>query len=48
VQRTSDLAEDVREDGCPVERADAVLCINMVYIAPWGSRSNRKRAACSS
>jgi hypothetical protein len=35
VQRASNLAEDVREDGWPVERADAVLCIDMVYIAPW-------------
>jgi hypothetical protein len=30
------LAFDVREDEWPVERADAVLCINMVHISPWG------------
>lgn len=29
------LAFDVREDEWPVERADAVLCINMVHISPW-------------
>jgi hypothetical protein len=26
---------DVRADDWPVERADAILCINMVHIAPW-------------
>jgi hypothetical protein len=26
---------DVRADDWPIERADAILCINMVHIAPW-------------
>ena len=26
---------DVRSDEWPIDRADAVLCINMIHIAPW-------------
>ena len=29
------IAIDATEAGWPVERADAVLCVNMVHIAPW-------------
>ena len=28
---------DTRSDEWPVDRADAVLCINMVHISPWNS-----------
>ncbi|MEQ8194289.1 MAG: DUF938 domain-containing protein [Rhodospirillales bacterium] len=28
---------DVRADDWPVERADAVVCINMIHISPWES-----------
>ena len=31
------LRLDVREQPWPVERADAVLCINMIHIAPWAA-----------
>lgn len=31
----SPLALDVRERPWPVERADAIVCINMIHIAPW-------------
>lgn len=29
------LALDAADAGWPVERADAVVCINMIHIAPW-------------
>ena len=28
---------DTRSDEWPVDRADAILCVNMVHISPWGS-----------
>jgi SAM-dependent methyltransferase len=31
------LAFDVHEPRAPVERADAVLCCNMIHIAPWSA-----------
>ena len=33
----SPLHIDARSDDWPVERADAILCINMVHISPWES-----------
>jgi hypothetical protein len=33
----SPLDIDVRAEACPIERADAVLCINMIHIAPWAA-----------
>lgn len=31
------LAFDVHDAVCPVQRADAVLCSNMIHIAPWSA-----------
>ncbi len=31
------LALDVHEQPWPVERADAVVCINMIHVAPWSA-----------
>ena len=31
------LAFDVHDQRAPVERADAVVCINMIHIAPWSA-----------
>ena len=31
------LAFDVHGQGAPLERADAVICINMIHIAPWSA-----------
>jgi SAM-dependent methyltransferase len=31
------LAFDVQERAAPLERADAVVCINMLHIAPWSA-----------
>lgn len=28
---------DVRESNWPIDRADAILCINMVHISPWST-----------
>ena len=33
----SPVALDAREDSWPVARADAVVCINMIHIAPWSA-----------
>ena len=32
-------------DGWPVERADAVVCINMIHIAPWAAAEGLMRGA---
>jgi hypothetical protein len=39
------LALDVREDEWPVEHADAILCINMIHISPWGATLGLMRGA---
>lgn len=31
------MALDVRDDHWPIDRADAVLCINLIHIAPWAA-----------
>jgi SAM-dependent methyltransferase len=36
---------DAMADGWPVDRADAILCINMVHIAPWAAAEGLFRAA---
>ena len=41
------LALDVTADAWPVERADAILCINMIHISPWAATLDLLRgAAC--
>ncbi|PWS38858.1 SAM-dependent methyltransferase [Falsiroseomonas bella] len=39
------LALDAAAPGWPVDRADAVLCINMVHIAPWSAALGLLRGA---
>ena len=39
------IALDAREDRWPVERADAILCINMVHISPWAATAGLMRGA---
>jgi len=39
------IALDAREDRWPVERADAILCINMVHISPWAATEGLMRGA---
>lgn len=39
------LALDAAAEAWPVERADAVLCCNMVHIAPWSSCEGLMRGA---
>lgn len=39
------LALDAAADAWPVERADAVLCINMAHIAPWAATQGLLRGA---
>ena len=39
------LALDVEEQPWPVEKADAVLCINMIHIAPWSCTEALMRGA---
>jgi SAM-dependent methyltransferase len=36
---------DAEADGWPVERADAILCINMVHISPWAATQGLLRGA---
>lgn len=39
------LALDAAADAWPVQRADAVLCINMVHISPWSATLGLLRGA---
>ena len=39
------LALDVMADVWPVQKADAVLCINMIHIAPWEATAALMRGA---
>lgn len=39
------VALDARADAWPVDRADAVLCINMIHIAPWDACLGLMRGA---
>ena len=39
------LALDVMADAWPVQKADAVLCINMIHIAPWEATAALIRGA---
>jgi SAM-dependent methyltransferase len=39
------LMLDVMEDAWPVQKADAVLCINMIHIAPWEATAALMRGA---
>jgi hypothetical protein len=39
------LELDARMEGWPVERADAILCINMVHISPWDATLGLLRGA---
>ena len=39
------LALDVMADAWPVQEADAVLCINMIHIAPWEATAALVRGA---
>ena len=36
---------DVRSETWPIQRADAVVCINMVHISPWAATSGLMAAA---
>ncbi len=39
------LAFDVTSEPWPIERADAVLCINMIHISPWNATEALLRGA---
>jgi hypothetical protein len=39
------LALDARDDPWPITRADAVVCINMIHIAPWAACEGLMRGA---
>jgi SAM-dependent methyltransferase len=39
------LMLDVMADAWPVQKADAVLCINMIHIAPWEATAGLMRGA---
>jgi hypothetical protein len=39
------LALDVMAEAWPAQRADVVLCINMIHIAPWGATGALMRGA---
>lgn len=39
------LRIDARSDDWPIERADAILCINMVHISPWSATLGLMRGA---
>ena len=39
------IALDVRDPHWPIDRADAVICINMIHIAPWSAAEGLFRGA---
>jgi hypothetical protein len=39
------LALDAAADGWPVDKADAIVCINMVHISPWDATEGLMRGA---
>lgn len=39
------LALDAAGDAWPVERADAIVCINMIHISPWAATEGLMRGA---
>lgn len=39
------IALDTREPRWPIDRADAVVCINMIHIAPWAAAEGLVRGA---
>jgi SAM-dependent methyltransferase len=41
----SPIALDAAQDHWPIERADAVLCINMIHISPWEATIGLMRGA---
>jgi hypothetical protein len=39
------IALDARDPRWPIDRADAVVCINMIHIAPWAAAAGLVRGA---
>ena len=39
------LELDARQESWPITQADAILCINMIHISPWGAARGRGRGA---